>query len=174
MTDTPTARPDESTLRIRRAVSVDLPELIALENRVFSGDRLSARQWSQHLASDTARIFVARSQSTLLGASVVFFRRNSSVARLYSLATLPEARGRGIGDRLVAAVEQLSRRRQCRALRLEVRSDNAAAQRLYLQRGYRLIGERLAYYEDGVDALRFEKLLSGKPSQDLPVQSGAR
>lgn len=148
-----------NTLRIRRAVTGDLAELIALENRVFSGDRLSARQWKQHLASETARIFVARSQGILLGASVVFFRRNSTVARLYSLATLPEARGKGIGERLVAAVEQLARRRRCRTLRLEVRRDNRAAQRLYLRRGYRVIGERLAYYEDGEDALRYEKPL---------------
>jgi ribosomal protein S18 acetylase RimI-like enzyme len=119
--------PDMDTLRIRRAVIGDLPELIALENRVFNGDRLSARQWKQHLASDTARVFVARKHGVLHGASVAFFRSNSTVARLYSLATLPEARGQGIGERLVVAVEQLARRRHCRKLRLEVRRDNPIA-----------------------------------------------
>lgn len=155
---------NSNALRIRRAVGGDLPDLVALENRVFSGDRLSARQWSQHLASESARIFVARSQGILLGVSVVFFRRNSTVARLYSLATLPEARGRGIGDGLVTAVEQLARRRHCDKLRLEVRNDNLAAQRLYARRDYKLIGERTAYYEDGENALRYEKTLSRSQS----------
>lgn len=145
--------------RIRRAVHGDLPDLIALENRVFDADRLSPRQWKQHLASDSALILIARSQGILLGASVVFFRRNSTVARLYSLATLPEARGSGIGDRLVTAAEQLARRRSRDKLRLEVRRDNRAAQRLYVRRGYRLLGEVAAYYEDGEDALRYEKVL---------------
>lgn len=168
MKGTTTARTHKDVLRIRRAVGRDLPELIALENRVFSGDRLSARQWKRHLASDSTHILVARSAGTLLGASVVFFRRDSRVARLYSLATLPEARGRGIGDRLVAAAEQLARARHCRALRLEVRRDNPAAQRLYLQRGYRMIGDHLAYYEDGEDALRYEKSLSDIGSDQSP------
>ncbi|MEZ5460421.1 GNAT family N-acetyltransferase [Dokdonella sp.] len=152
--------PDKDTVRIRRAVRGDLAELIALENRVFSGDRLSARQWNRHLASDTARVLVARSHGMLLGASVVFFRSNSSIARLYSLATVPEARGRGIGERLVAASEQLARRRHCRSIRLEVRRDNSSAQRLYERRGYLRIGERPRYYEDGETALRYGKVLS--------------
>ena len=159
MNDEATARIDKNEVRIRRAVSGDLPELIRLENRVFKTDRLSPRQWKLHLASDTARIFVARSQGVLLGAAAVFFRRNSGVARLYSLATLPEARGRGIGEHLVAAVEQLARRRGCDRLRLEVRRDNRAAQRLYVRRDYKPLGERIAYYEDGADALRYEKAL---------------
>lgn len=158
----PDPKLEKNMLRIRRAVSGDLPQLISLENRVFDGDRLSARQWKQHVASDSARIFVARSHGILLGASVVFFRANSTVARLYSLATQPEARGHGIGEHLVAAVEQLARRRHCDKLRLEVRRDNRAAQRLYARRDYKLIGERLAYYEDGEDALRYEKVLSRK------------
>lgn len=150
---------DLESPRIRRAVSSDLPGLVALEYRVFAGDRLQARQWRRHLDSDSARILVARQHGSLLGASVVFFRRNSRVARLYSLATLPEARGGGIGGRLVAAVEQLARRRQCDTLRLEVRRDNLAAQRLYEARDYHPTGERKAYYEDGMDALRYEKVL---------------
>lgn len=145
--------------RIRRAVEGDLQDLVALENRVFDGDRLSPRQWKRHLASASASILVAVAQGALLGASVVFFRRNSTLARLYSLATSPEARGCGIGERLVAAVEQLARRRRCNRLRLEVRRDNSAAQRLYLRRGYQPIGESAGYYEDGEGAFHYEKEL---------------
>ena len=41
-----------------------------------------------------------------------------------------------------------------------MRADNAAAIRLYEQRGYRPIGRRADYYEDGATALRYERALS--------------
>ncbi|EIM03355.1 acetyltransferase [Rhodanobacter sp. 115] len=66
-----------------------------------------------------------------LGTAVVFFRKGSKVARLYSLASKPDARGKGVGTSLVEAAEAAARRRRCHALRLEVRTDNLAAIRLY-------------------------------------------
>ena len=37
--------------------------------------------------------------------------------------------------------------------------DNPAAQRLYERKGYRRFGLKSGYYEDGADALRYEKAL---------------
>lgn len=147
-------------VRVRRAVDHDLPSLIALENRVFVSDRLSARQWKKHLESDTAQVFVASIDREVIGASVIFFRHGSNIARIYSLAVAAESRGLGVGDALLDASEESAHAHHCKRMRLEVRRDNAQAQRLYLRRGYTGIGERAAYYEDGADALRYEKLLT--------------
>jgi ribosomal-protein-alanine acetyltransferase len=152
--------PPSESLRIRRAVDIDLPALVALENRIFTSDRLSARQWNQHLASDSARVLVASVDRELVGAAVLFFRRGNDIARLYSLAIAPAMRGRGIGDALLETAESAALARRCRRVRLEVRRENPAARRLYERRGYRLIGERIGYYEDGEDALRYEKTLA--------------
>ncbi|HMM67872.1 MAG TPA: GNAT family N-acetyltransferase [Dokdonella sp.] len=146
-------------LSVRRAVETDLPGLVALENETFRGDRLSARQWARHLDSDTARVLIASAGRGLIGAIVLFMRRGSDVARLYSLAIAADSRGAGIGNTLLEAGELTARQCGCARLRLEVRRDNGPAQRLYERRGYRLIGERARYYEDGEDALRFEKTL---------------
>lgn len=146
-------------LSVRRAVETDLPGLVALENATFRVDRLSARQWARHLDSDSARVLIASRGRRLIGAIVLFFRRGSDVARLYSLAIAADSRGLGIGNALLEAGERAARRFGCQQLRLEVRRDNGPAQRLYERRGYRLIGERPGYYEDGEDALRFEKSL---------------
>ncbi len=145
--------------RIRRARSGDLAALVALEQASFAGDRMSARQWRRHLAGGRAIVLVAVERDVLLGAALAFMNAVHDIARLYSLATATVARGRGIGDRLVAAVEQAARDAGRRRLRLEVRADNAGAQRLYERRGYRRIGRRGGYYEDGEDALRYEKAL---------------
>lgn len=146
--------------RIRPARMDDLDALIALENATFSSDRLSPRQWRRHLASDSVSILVAANPRAVLAAALLLFRRNSRIARLYSLAVGADARGLGLGDALLAACEDESRQRACALLRLEVRRDNLVAQRLYQRRGYHLFATHTRYYEDGDDALRFEKSLS--------------
>ena len=152
---------DASPLRIRRATNADVAALVALENRVFDSDRLRARQWRQHVASPRATVLVAvTARDTLLGAAIVFFHRGRDIARLYSLAVAPEARGRGVGERLLVDAERDAARRGSRRMRLEVRRDNVGARRLYDLRGFHVLGERPGYYEDGHDALRYEKALT--------------
>lgn len=145
---------------VRRATSVDLSLLVALEDATFEHDRLSARQWRTHLHSPRAVVLVAACGPALAGAAVLFFRAGSKVARLYSIATAASARGQGIGALLLAACERVARRRRCDRVRLEVRQDNLAAQRLYERHGYRRIAAVEAYYEDGADAWRYEKTLA--------------
>jgi ribosomal protein S18 acetylase RimI-like enzyme len=150
-----------ANVRIRSAELSDLDELVALEEHSFATDRLSRAQFRRHLDSDSAKVLVASTgPHRFLGTAVVFFRKRSGVARLYSIATHHAARGQGVGSALLDAVEQLARRRRCRALRLEVRTDNHGAVRLYERLGYRRTGHATAYYEDGADAWRYEKLLA--------------
>jgi ribosomal-protein-alanine N-acetyltransferase len=147
-------------VRIRRARASDLDALVELENGVFSSDRISARQLRHHLGSPGARILVARHGRDVVAAAIVFFRAGSRIARLYSIAVAPRARGWGVGARLLAAAEQSARRLGRTAIRLEVRTDNLAAQTLYERRGYHRFGLKKNYYEDGQDALRYEKTLT--------------
>ena len=147
-------------LRVRRADMSDLDDLLALEHGAFDGDRMNRAQYRRHLDSDSAQVMVASAgRHNLVGSLVLFFRKRSRVARVYSLATRPEARGQGVGATLLQAAITAAARRGCRVLRLEVRTDNAAAIRLYQREGYRRIGEYRHYYEDGADAWRYEKLL---------------
>ena len=121
---------------------------------------MSVRQWRHHLASPRATVLVAVERDRLLGAALSFLHASHDIARLYSLATAESARGRGVGRRLLEAIERAAIGAGRRRLRLEVRKDNLAARRLYEHDGYRCIGRRAAYYEDGEDALRFEKDLA--------------
>lgn len=158
----PTATPPAaSRSRVRRAVASDLDDLVALELRSFNSDRLSRAQYRRHLDSDSAQVLVASANHHhFLGSAVLFFRKGNRVARLYSLATQPEARGQGIGANLLAAAADEARRRDCRALRLEVRIDNAAAIGLYERCGFVRIGRYASYYQDGADAWRYELALA--------------
>ncbi|RDS81477.1 GNAT family N-acetyltransferase [Dyella psychrodurans] len=157
-----TPSPATAAVRVRRAELSDLDDLVALEQATFDHDQISRAQYRRHLDSDTARVLVASANHRrFLGTALVFFRKGSRVARLYSIASLPEARGKGVGTALIEAVEAATRQRRGHAVRLEVRTDNHSAVRLYERLGYQRIGPVLkGFYEDGSDAYRFEKSLA--------------
>lgn len=147
--------------RIRPAEPGDLDALEALENAVFSADQLSRRSLRYYIGAPNAAFLVLEAEGTIAGDALLSFRRNSTLGRLYSIAVSPGQVGRGFGRLLLAAAEKAVRDRSGRALRLEVRSDNGPAIRLYRQAGYREFGQYPDYYEDGTAALRFEKDLRG-------------
>ena len=144
-------------VHVRSARAADLDALVELEHHTFTTDRVSRAQYRRHIAGATAAVLVAENDSRVLGSAVVFFRRGSDGARLYSVAVSDRARGQGIGDILVAAAEQAARHRGSRRIYLEVRHSNAGAIRLYERRGYRRIGVLPGFYEDGEDAWRYQK-----------------
>lgn len=152
--------PATASVRVRRAETSDLDDLVTLEDRTFDSDRMTREQYRRHLDSDSALVLVASANHRrFLGTAVVFFRKGSRVARLYSLASQPESRGKGVGTALVEATEATARQRRCRSLRLEVRTDNITAIQFYERLGYRCIGLLPDYYQDGADGWRYEKVL---------------
>lgn len=155
------AAPRSSTDRvaIRAATPADAPTLEAIETASFTHDRLSPRALARHLRSDSADVFVATLGREIVGYCLIFYRAGTTLARLYSVATAPAARGKGAGRRLMETCERAARRRGCDRLRLEVREKNTLAIALYEQLGYRRIGRYENYYQDGASALRFEKKL---------------
>ena len=104
---------------------------------------------------------------SLRGYAMLLFNTGTSLARLYSYAVDPAFRGRGIGEALVAAAEQEALAHDCIALRLEVRRDNRASIRLFEKNGYRAIGTVEDYYEDHMDAVRYEKSLAPHLEPDM-------
>lgn len=143
---------------VRPARESDLSALIALE-REFPGDRLSRRSFRHLLGRANADVWVYEERGVLLGNAVVLYRRGTRTARLYSLVVARSARGRGIGQSLVAHAERHAASAGCEAMHLEVRSDNAQARALYTARDYAVVGRADGYYEDEADALRLRKPL---------------
>src|ERR1700676_3734063 len=151
-------------VRLRRAQSADLDALDALEHGVFATDHLSRRSLRHFLRSPTAAVLVAEHDGDLAGTAIVLFRPRSAVARLYSIAVAPHKGGRGVGPILLASAEAQAVERGCGAIRLEVHETNATAIARYRKSGYREFGRHAGYYEDGGDALRFEKPLAPAPA----------
>jgi ribosomal-protein-alanine N-acetyltransferase len=147
------------SVTIRPARPTDLDALAGLEARVFSGDRLSRTAMRRHMASGTALMLVADLSGGAAGYALVFFRKGSATARLYSIAVDPQIAPPGTGRALLSGVEKGAAQRGVAAMRLEVRADNARAIELYERTGYTLRGRRAGYYEDGADALLYRREL---------------
>lgn len=152
--------PVRADTRIRRATGADLEPLLALEEATFDSDRISRAQWRRHIASRSAAVLVGGRPGAVDAAAVVFYRRHTRVARLYSLAVGAHARGTGLGGALLDAAESDARTRGCTSLQLEVRTDNAVALALYERRGYARLARLPHFYEDGADAWRCAKQLT--------------
>jgi ribosomal-protein-alanine N-acetyltransferase len=159
------AAPVPVDVRIRSARRGDIDALMELEHQVFATDRLSRRSLRRFLQSASAVVLVAEADDgRLAGTAIVLFRPRSRVARLYSLAVAPHMGGRGVATMLLEAAEEHGRARGASAIRLEVHEANHPAIARYRKSGYAEFGRRLRYYEDGGDALRFQKGLTGRPA----------
>ncbi|ETX11892.1 GNAT family acetyltransferase [Marinomonas ushuaiensis DSM 15871] len=149
-----------SNLEIRSATIEDVNALLALEESAFSGDRLSRRSFRRAISSAGSSLLVAAGEGqSLLGYALLHLRQGTRLARLYSLAVSPQARGLGIGKALIQACEQKAIKKGKNLLRLEVSDVNKNAITLYRTMGYREFGHYDAYYEDQTDAIRMQKPL---------------
>ena len=131
---------------IRRATSEDVAQILALESNFEENDRLSRDSLpsADCLVADSGRV---------TGAAILLYRKGVQTARLYSISVSVDAGGQGIGRALIAAAKQVACDRDCLRLRLEVRKSNARAISLYERTGFKVIGRKDHYYDDGEDAL---------------------
>lgn len=85
-------------------------------------------------------VFLAYRAEQALGIAVCFVGFSTFAARrllnIHDLAVMPEERGRGVGQKLLARAEERARDLGCCKLTLEVQENNARALRLYARFGF--------------------------------------
>jgi len=131
----------------------DIPALTALEPVLFADDAWSEQTWWAELAGRPRRSYVVGEQSgTVVGYAGVDC--GGEVADVMTIAVAPAAQGQGLGSALMRWLVAEARRAGSEHLMLEVRADNALAQRLYAAAGFTQLSVRHRYYQPGgVDAL---------------------
>ena len=145
--------------RVRPAQHRDDAAILTLEE-LFPSDRMSMRSVRHFLKSPSARSWVAELEGAVVGNLILLTRRNSHVARIYSVVVAPPARGRRFAERLIRAAEAEAQALGLKQIKLEVRADNTAARALYGKLGYVEDQALPGYYEDGADGLRLCHTLS--------------
>jgi len=156
-------KPAPAAALIRHGRMSDLDALVALEQAVFDTDILSRRSFRHFLTARSTTLLVAEAAGKVAGYALVLHPTRSKHARLYSIAVASHFSRRGAGTLLLTAAERDARRRGRRAMRLEVHAHNSRAIARYEKSGYRLFGRYRHYYDNGGDALSFEKPLGAEP-----------
>lgn len=144
---------------VNLAALLDIPALVKLEQNCFTTDRLSCIQFRRFITKQSAVVLAVKKKNKLIGSAVLLFRKNSSIARLYSIAIHPDCQGLGIAQLLYQQLEKQAIKRQVTEIRLEVRTDNSRAIQFYTKHGFIFFGEYQHFYEDAADALRMKKIL---------------
>ena len=81
------------------------------------------------------------------------------IARVLMLAVVPEKRKRSYGQRLMIELYSSCAARGYDTIILEVRKSNKEALAFYEQQGFSVSGEIQAFYSNGEDAFKMEKVL---------------
>jgi len=160
-------------LELMSAKAVHLDAVSAIETATFPEDAISKRSFRRFIESPTADFQVLLVDEKVIGYTVILYRNNTNLARLYALVVEESCRSLGHGRRLLQAAEDLADERHSLFLRTEVATSNAVAQQLLNSEGFRAIELREAYFppsaSQSTDALVLQKLL---PRYEMGEDSG--
>jgi ribosomal-protein-alanine N-acetyltransferase len=131
-----------------------IESLLPIEDELFGAEQWSAAMfWSELAQRDTRyyRVAVDADGRVIGYAGLCTY---GDEAWVQNIAVRGEWQGRGVGARLLDDLLAEATRRSARQVALEVRADNATAQRLYARRGFAAVAVRRGYYQpSNTDAL---------------------
>ena len=155
------------SFNLREAQVTDAIPLHQIEIECFTTDRLSLRRIKHWIKAQNRILIVAEQQGELLGYGLALLHRGTRLARLYSIAIRPHARGLGLAKHLLQLIETLAAEQGRLFMRLEVGKENDAAIALYTNQGYLVFGAYENYYGENQDALRMQKRIRYRPENLL-------
>lgn len=118
-----------------RLVRAQMRELMETwQHRVVSEDEVTA-ELGPHPTAGLTLLALARRGAEAVGCGGL--RTVGDVGELTKVYVVPRARGTGVGDAVVGAIEGAARDRGLRQVRLDTRADLPAPARLYRRLGYR-------------------------------------
>jgi [ribosomal protein S18]-alanine N-acetyltransferase len=134
--------------------TADLDGVLALELALFGEEAWSRQMLVGELGQQPASRYylVAESDGDIAGYAGLLAAGGQGDVLTIAVATARWSQG--IGSQLLDQLLAEARRRACTEVFLEVRADNARAQRLYHWRGFAEVGIRRGYYQpSGTDAI---------------------
>jgi ribosomal-protein-alanine acetyltransferase len=146
---------------IRPLTISQLDECWRLDQRCFvDGEAYSRETFDYLLTAPESVSYRAVTSGGIMVGFVIGLVEPDHTGHVTTVGVAPEHRRRHLANRLMAEVEMGFRRRDVRLVRLEVRSLNTAAQRLYENLGYTVTQRLPKYYSNGGDGLLMLKSLS--------------
>jgi ribosomal-protein-alanine N-acetyltransferase len=145
---------------IRPLTISHLDECWRLDQRCFVDGEAYSRETFEYLLTAPESIsFRAATPSGYMAGFVIGLIEPDHTGHITTVGVSPEHRRRHLAKRLMAEVEKGLRQRNVRLVRLEVRSLNIPAQKLYQRLGYAVTQRLPKYYSNGGDGLLMLKSL---------------
>ena len=142
--------------RVRPMQEEDIESVIAIDRESFSLPWSRRSYEYELLENPIAQLFVAERIAPppvqIIGYLGVWELRDEG--HISTVAVTGDQRRKGVAEDLLRHALEYLGQRGIRAVTLEVRRSNQAAQNLYEKYGFAVVGERRGYYrDDGEDAL---------------------
>jgi len=139
-------------MHLRHFHPSDLEILCAIDNACFPpGISYSHEELARFIAHRNSRTWVAEESGEIVG-FLIADRQPQKVGHIVTIDVVESERRRGVGSRLMVAVEEWAWQQGLRLIYLETAENNLAAQRFYQARGYRKAEKVERYYGDGTAA----------------------
>ncbi|EQB65459.1 MAG: GCN5-related N-acetyltransferase [Thermoplasmatales archaeon I-plasma] len=139
----------------------DIDDIAKVENRAFGSHAYDYSALKYMLGIANSITTVATVDGSIVGYASIFFRKNSKISHLESIAVDPEFQNAGIGRMLMDEVERISLEKNCSLIVLETFEKNVSALKLYERSGFKAKEVVQDYYHIPFDgsrnAIRFEK-----------------
>ncbi len=135
---------------LRLAALAEAPYAFGSRLADWQGDGDREERWRSRLGIPDSYNLVAVLDGQPVGMASGVPAEQDGVVELISMWVGPAARGRGVGDALMRAVDQWARDRGAKRIELAVVPDNDSATALYLRHGFTLTGELGDLMPDGV------------------------
>jgi len=140
-------------VNIRPMREEDLAQVHAIDKLSFNMPWPESSYRFELFENDASFLWVAETNlpagSQVIGMIVVWLIQDE--AHIATIAVHPDFRKRGIGKLLIATALQAVIQRGASLATLEVRSLNKIAQKMYLDFGFSVVGNRPRYYRDNDD-----------------------
>lgn len=139
---------DSADIVIERARDEDVEALRAVDLECF-GYTWTARQYAGVVVDPNSVLLVVRDGARVVGHG--WLQIGDDGGYIPTIGLLEAYRARGLGGRLLDALLEAGRRRGVTSVSLEVRANAEVARRLYVSRGFRLLGVRRGLYRSPLD-----------------------
>ena len=149
-------------ITFRQPTALDVPVLTSLERTIFPDYPWSQAQFKEEIAGlgGTRQFILALNDGSIIGYAGIMLVAAGIPADLLTIAILPDFRGQGLAQSMLAELESWAKTKGATEVILEVDVNNAGAIRLYKFAHYEEISIRANYYGLGLDALIMRKALS--------------
>ena len=148
-------------ITFRQPTVLDVPVLTSLERSLFPDYPWSQAQFKEEIAGlgGTREFILALNDGSIIGYAGIMVVAAGVPADLLTIAILPDFRGQGLAQVMLAELEIWAKAKGATEVILEVDTNNDSAIRLYKFSRYEEISTRANYYGLGVDALVMRKEL---------------